>query len=283
MATIIADIIKDFAIGAGIGSAIAPGIGTIIGGIGGILAGIIEGGLTEDAQKKADAQTRENVGDFSSPGSPGTTWTGGSGVGVAGGTTGPGLGGSPAGGGGGAGAGSPNPVATDEAAIAKERYAEAGIQINATQEQLGQTILNQKIAEVQSEGSIRAYASGRGLKMEGSPLMQMIVQQQIGAQTEAFTERQGVAAIAGMGLQRQSAYDAAALSGKETLQYADTQLSNAWLTSFTNAINTATSMVSSFWNPSTENKAVSDTAFFGGYNYGGGGNANAFGGGFGYG
>ncbi len=175
----------------------------------------------------------------------------------------------------------PTSYAQSDMDIAYQKAAEAELQIQSTQQQLGQTLLNQQVSEIQSEGSIKEYAAGRGLKMEGSPLMQLIVQQQTGKATATFTEEQGAAALTGMGIARQTAFDAANLAAKENIQYIDQNLSNAWLTAFTNTINIASSMVGSFWNPSTENKAVSDTSFFGGYDYGQGyPNANAFGGGF---
>ena len=99
--------------------------------------------------------------------------------------------------------------------------------------------------------------------MEGSPLMQLVVQQQLGKETMGYTERQGAASIAGRGISRQASYDAAALAGKEQIQAADEQLSDAWLSSFTNTLNLASGMVNTFWGKtSSSSSSLSDTAYW---------------------
>jgi hypothetical protein len=145
----------------------------------------------------------------------------------------------------------PNPQGQSEADIAKERYAEAQTSIGEMQGQLDQTVLAQKVAEVQAEGGITASTAARGLKMEGSPLMQLIAQQQAGKSAIGYTEQQGAAVVMGARTGAQASYDAAALSGKEQIQYADQQLSNAWLGLFTGVMNTAAKGVDKFWQLSS--------------------------------
>jgi hypothetical protein len=184
------------------------------------------------AANKQEAQTVANVGDFSAPPTVPTTAGGGSSAG-------------------------PAVQQTTEAGIAAERYAEAQTSIGSMQAQLDQTVLNEKVAEIQAEGGITASAAARGLKMEGSPMMQLLAQQQAGATTVGYTQQQGTAAITGQRTGAQASFDAAALAGKEQLQYADEQMSNAWLSSFTDVLNTSAGMVSKFWNPTS---AAAETA-----------------------
>ena len=211
-----------------------------------LIAGGVGGFISEVAAENKDQQTKENVGDFSGdtppPAIPATTPT----------STDKAV---------------PDIIGQSQGDIAKERAAEAELQIKQSQEQLGQQMLTEQSAEIMSEGGIRASAAARGLKMEGSPLMQLVVQQQLGKETMGFTERQGAASIAGMGISRQASYDAAALAGKEQIQYADQQLSDAWLSSFTNTLNLASGMVSKFWNPSTGAATSSDMAYWQDPNY----------------
>ena len=65
-----------------------------------------------------------------------------------------------------------------------------------------------RIGEIQAEGAISASVAARGLKMEGSPLMQMMSEQQRATTALNYTKQQGTAAIsgAGTGLQRRSVY-----------------------------------------------------------------------------
>ncbi len=198
-----------------------------------VLAGVgVAGAGVETAEKQAaankqEAQTVANVGDFSNPPTVPTTAGGG--------------------------ASSTGPVVqqTTEAGIAAERYAEAQTSIGSMQAQLDQTVLNEKVAENQAEGGITASAAARGLKMEGSPMMQLLAQKQAGATTVGYTEQQGEATLMGARTGAQASFDAAALAGTEQLQYADQQMSNAWLSSFTDVLNTSAGMVKNFWNPTS--------------------------------
>ena len=138
-----------------------------------------------------------------------------------------------------------------EADIAKERYAEAETEIETVKGQIGQTILGEKASEIQAEGGIRASAAARGLKLEGSPLMQLIAQEDAGKKAVTYTQTQGIGIITGMQQGAQASYDAAALAGKEQLDYADQELSSAWLGAFTSLLSSAASMVDKFWNPNS--------------------------------
>jgi len=162
---------------------------------------------------------------------------------------------------------------TNEAGIAAERYSEAETQIGSMQAQLGQTVLGEKVAETTSEGAITAGAAARGLKLSGSPLMQLISQKQAGAQAIQYTQNQGVAAIQGAQTGAQASYNAAALSGQEELQYANQEVSNAWLSAFGSAIQAGGALTAQFFKASP-----TQSADVGGY-----GGPDPFGGDTGYG
>jgi hypothetical protein len=53
-----------------------------------------------------------------------------------------------------------------------------------------------------------------------------------------------------MGISRQAAFDAASLAEKEGVQYADQGLSNAWLSSFTQAVDFGAGLLKG-WNPAS--------------------------------
>lgn len=229
-------------IGAGIvavGSLVAAPFtgGASLAGLG--LAGaLLQAGAAEGQQQ----QTQANVGNFNY----GT-----------GGTAGPASSPSP----GGTDTSAPPVVTqTNEAGIAAERYSEAETQIGSMQAQLGQTVLGEKVAETTSEGAITAGAAARGLKLSGSPLMQLISQKQAGAQAIQYTQNQGVAAIQGAQTGAQASYNAAALSGQEELQYANQEVSNAWLSAFGSAIQAGGALTAQFFKASP----ISDVVDYGG-------------------
>jgi hypothetical protein len=192
-----------------------------------------EGVVTAEKQAAAneeDASTKADVGNFSSP-APVSTKAGTS--------------------------DQPQVDATSEADIANEKYAEAQTSIGSMQGQLDQTVLNEKVAEIQAEGGITASAAARGLKMEGSPMMQLLAQKQAGATTVGYTEQQGEATLMGARTGAQAAWNTANLKGQEQISDADAEMSNVWLSSFTDVLNTSAGMVSKFWNPTA---AAAETA-----------------------
>ena len=128
--------------------------------------------------------------------------------------------------------------ATDAAQVAQEKYVEGETSIGVMRGQLDTAILGQQASEIQAEGAISASVAARGLKMEGSPLMQMMSEQQRATTALNYTKQQGTAAISGAGTGLQASYDAANLASTEQIQYADTQLANAWLDAFSNIIDT---------------------------------------------
>jgi len=186
------------------------------------------------AAANQQAQTQANVGDFNNP-QP----------------VQPGVGSTPVG----------APSATNEAAIAQERYAEAQTEIGREQQQLGQTVLGEKVSEVTSEGGITASAAARGLKMEGSPLMQLIAQKQLGESTISYTQQQGSAAISGARTGAQASLDAANLSGQMQLQYAAQQMNDAWLMAFQDITSGAEAMLGKFWNPASAASAAPSSSY----------------------
>ena len=141
------------------------------------------------------------------------------------------------------------------------------------QGQLDQTVLNEKVAEIQAEGGITASAAARGLKMEGSPMMQLLAQKQAGATTVGYTQQQGEATLMGARTGAQAAWNTANLKGQEQISDADAEMSNVWLSSFTDVLNTSAGMVSKFWNPTsaaaelpTENQSYwQDPSYMGEY------------------
>ena len=260
MSQVIADI------GAGIvavGSLVAAPFtgGASLAGLG--LAGaLLQVGAAEGQQQ----QTQANVGNFNY-GTGGTPpWMQLPGAGPAGPASSPAPGGTDT-------SASPVVTQTNEAGIAAERYSEAETQIGSMQAQLGQTVLGEKVAETTSEGAITAGAAARGLKLSGSPLMQLISQKQAGAQAIQYTQNQGVAAIQGAQTGAQASYNAAALSGQEELQYANQEVSNAWLSAFGSAIQAGGALTAQFFKASP-----TQSADVGGY-----GGPDPFGGDTGYG
>ena len=173
-------------------------------------------------------QTKANVGDYSNP-TPASPSAGTPAVGT--------------------------PDASTEAQISQERYAASQTAIGSQQAQLAQQIGQEKIAETQAEGGITANTAARGLKLEGSPLMQLIAQKQSGANAIQYTQQQGTATIKGYQTAAQAALDTAALSGQEQIQQANNAVDTAWLTAFTGVIGAATNMVETFWKPSAQSSS----------------------------
>ncbi len=233
----------------------------------GLAGALLQVGAAE-GQKQ---QTQANVGNFNYGTGGSILGAGAAGAGVPGaGPAGPASSPSP----GGTDTSAPPVVTqTNEAGIAAERYSEAETQIGSMQAQLGQTVLGEKVAETTSEGAITAGAAARGLKLSGSPLMQLISQKQAGAQAIQYTQNQGVAAIQGAQTGAQASYNAAALSGQEELQYANQEVSNAWLSAFGSAIQAGGALTAQFFKASP-----TQSADVGGY-----GGPDPFGGDTGYG
>ena len=123
--------------------------------------------------------------------------------------------------------------------IARERNYAAQTQIGSMQEQLGQEVGGLETQETTAEGQVRASAAGRGLKLEGSPLMQLIAQKGAGAQAIGYAQRQGAAAIEGAGTQAQASYDSAILAANENKMYQEAGLQSQWLQSFSDVMTAA--------------------------------------------
>lgn len=214
------------------GAALALGINPLSGAIVGAAAGGEVGGAAQQ-----QAATEANVGTYNQP-APSQP-----GVSPANAPT------------------APSVVGKSEADIAAEKYQEQQTLLASEQAQLGQTVLGEKVSEVTAEGGIRASAAARGLKLEGSPMMQLLVQQQTGKTAVQMTETQGRAALSAGQEAAQAMYDTSALYGKEQLQYAQQQTDTAWMNAFTFVLGQAQGAVSKFWNPSTAEPAAQSAGY----------------------
>ncbi len=152
--------------------------------------------------------------------------------------------------------------------IARERYYAQETQIGSMQEQLGAEVGGLETQETQTEGGIRASAAVRGLKLEGSPLMQLISQQEAGQRGIGYAQRQGAAAIEGAGTSAQAGYDAAILAAKENQESLQADLTSSWLQSFSDIMSTAQfamGMPGANWTPSQSEGPTYDLAPAGNY------------------
>lgn len=103
--------------------------------------------------------------------------------------------------------------------------------------------------QIQVEGSIRASAAARGLKMEGSPLIQMQVAGETGAMVRGELGQITQEQISNMS-QAENIQWAGFKYSQSQQQEADRVASeNQWLSFFTGAIGTAGSLLTKFWDP----------------------------------
>ena len=143
----------------------------------------------------------------------------------------------------GGGVAAPGASTYDETTYANEKYAESMAQVGEMEESGGAQILGLQTQETMTEGSIRASAAARGLKLEGSPLMQLIAQQSNAQQSVGLAERQLAASAAGAGNEATTNLNNA-LAGiragvSDINYYANQDISNAWLSAFTSTIDFA--------------------------------------------
>jgi hypothetical protein len=137
--------------------------------------------------------------------------------------------------------------------LSDEEQIRLAIQKGMFAESAGQEILNMKVEEATIEGNIRYKAAARGLRMEGTPTMQLQAQQQTANSAIGFAERQFAGSISGMDWTAQAAIDKAALAQKENIQNinfteAENQ-SSAWVGAFSSALSFGKSLLSLYWTP----------------------------------
>ena len=158
----------------------------------------------------------------------------------------------------------------DEQTVVNER-ADAANLAQVTYEEQGLTsIENLKVQEQQQEGAIVAGAAARGLKLSGSPLYQLNAQKEAGATAIGSAETQFSLGDRAQSEQTLAGFNAGVLNMSNQDLAIQTDLSNQWLSSFTNLINTASSFLGKFWNPaqtmqSTGNNWNTNSAYDPGY------------------
>ena len=155
----------------------------------------------------------------------------------------------------------------DEQTVVNER-ADAANLAQVTYEEQGLTsIENLKVQEQQQEGAIVAGAAARGLKLSGSPLYQLNAQKEAGATAIGSAETQFSLGDRAQSEQTLAGFNAGVLNMSNQDLAIQTDLSNQWLSSFTNLINTASSFLGKFWNPaqtmqSTGNNWNTNSAYY---------------------
>ncbi len=137
----------------------------------------------------------------------------------------------------------------DEQTVVNERADAANLAQVSYEEQGLTSIENLKVQEQQQEGAIVAGAAARGLKLSGSPLYQLNAQKEAGATAIGSAETQFSLGDRAQSEQTLAGFNAGVLNMSNQDLAIQTDLSNQWLSSFTNLINTASSFLGKFWNP----------------------------------
>ena len=137
----------------------------------------------------------------------------------------------------------------DEQTVVNERADAANLAQVSYEEQGLTSIENLKVQEQQQEGAIVAGAAARGLKLSGSPLYQLNAQKEAGATAIGSAETQFSLGDRAQSEQTLAGFNAGVFNMSNQNLAIQTDLSNQWLSSFTNLINTASSFLGKFWNP----------------------------------
>ena len=145
--------------------------------------------------------------------------------------------------------GGKNDVIPNQKDVIDERAYTENLQMQAYEEQGLTSIMGLKEQEASQESSIRASSAARGLRLEGSPLFQLQAQQTAGAAAIGSAETQLNLGVAAQLQQQKTAYNAGLLSMSDNTLQIQTDLSNAWLSSFTGFVNDTSSFLGKFWNP----------------------------------
>jgi len=128
----------------------------------------------------------------------------------------------------------------NEQEIANSVAEEYKTEIQSTEAQQATAIGGLKAKEQAAEGQITANTAARGLKLgKGSALMELVTQQERGAQAVQYQTQQGGAAISGMQQEQAVSLGKAALEATKQEQQNAQDISNAWLQAFTFAATTA--------------------------------------------
>ena len=135
-------------------------------------------------------------------------------------------------------------------------------------EQQGLTsIMGLKEQEQRQESAIQASAAARGLKLEGSPLYQLNAQKRAGATAIGSAISEFQASDKAQQMSTLASYNSGLLNMSNQNLSIQTDLSNQWLSSFASSINTASSFLGKFWNPS-QSMQGSPYSYSGGYDPG---------------
>ena len=224
-------------------SQVAVGIGEIVGGIllapftgGASLIGVAAGVGTLIQAAASERQAKAEAGQLSTTSVPpaGQPYTPGP-TEKAGGNT-PGGGGTQY-----------IPNAQD---VIDERADAANLALVAYEQQGLTSIMNLKLQEKQQESGISFGAAARGLKLEGSPLYQMVSQKSAGERAIGGAETQYRLGEKAQQVSNLASYNAGLLSMSNTNLNIQTNLQNEWLASLSDLINMSSSFLGRFWNPS---------------------------------
>jgi len=124
--------------------------------------------------------------------------------------------------------------------VVKNEYASDVAAINAQESALGRTVGQMQTQESQAEGSIKASAAGRGIKLTGSPLMQLISQQTGGDAAIQFEKSQGESAIQGARTSAEAWYSGSLVNIQEKNWQLQADVTNQWLQTFSDFASIAT-------------------------------------------
>jgi hypothetical protein len=124
--------------------------------------------------------------------------------------------------------------------VVKNEYASDVAAINAQQSALGQKIGSMQTQESQAEGTIKASAAGRGIKLTGSPLMQLISQQTGGESAIQFEQSQGESALQGAQTSASAWYSGSLIGIQKQNWQLQQDVTNQWLQTFADVASIAT-------------------------------------------
>lgn len=138
----------------------------------------------------------------------------------------------------------PVPSANDLAVAQAELSAS---QISQYREKAGFELFTQMVRETQIESTIKASSAQRGLRFEGSPLMQLKTQQQASKTVVGEEKNQMAATAASMQNQANIQYGQFLNAQSLDIYYYNQAQSNLWLNAFSSIMGMGTSFLNTFW------------------------------------
>jgi hypothetical protein len=140
-------------------------------------------------------------------------------------------------------------VIPDEQAVINERADAANLSQVTYETQGLSSITGLMLQERRQESGIVAGAAARGLRLEGSPLYQLHAQQMAGASAIGAAKQEFALGDTAQRTSNLASYNAGLLNMSDKTLSIQTDLSNQWLSSFTNLVNLGSSFIGKFWNP----------------------------------